>query len=330
MQVKSTVRHLSLEMPACAHGRGDGRRRFGSRLLAPLVAAVLAAGCASGPTLPPPSELPLSKEALMQLGRKGMTAEAPIFVRIFKEESELEVWKQRDDGRFYLFKTYPICNWSGELGPKLKQGDKQAPEGFYTVSNQQLNPNSSFYLAFNLGFPNAYDRVNGRSGDFLMVHGKCKSAGCYAMTDALIEEIYALSREALRAGQPAFKVHAFPFRMSDANLARHVKHQWYPFWQTLKEGYDAFETTRIPPDVAVCERRYVVNVVMPSSRIDPERACPRFERPQITAFVPKPVEPQVAADRPPLPAAVAADPKPPREASSQPTGSFNALGLNGY
>lgn len=229
----------------------------------------------------------------MQLGRKGMVPDAPIFVRVFKEESELEVWKQREDGRFYLFKTYPICNWSGELGPKLKEGDKQAPEGFYTVSNQQLNPNSGFYLAFNIGFPNAYDRALNRTGAFLMVHGKCKSAGCYAMTDALMEEIYALSRDALRGGQKSFHLHAFPFRPTEANLARHANNQWLPFWKTLKEGYDAFEETRLPPEVAVCERRYVVNVRLPGYRIDPERSCPRFERPVVTAFVPLP-DPQTS------------------------------------
>ena len=238
----------------------------------------------------------------MRLGAKGMTAEAPIFVRIFKEESELEVWKQRSDGRFYLFKTYPICNWSGELGPKLKQGDKQAPEGFYTVALNQLNPNSSFYLAYNLGFPNAYDRAHDRTGDFLMVHGKCKSAGCYAMTDALMEEIYAISRDALRGGQSAFHVHAFPFRLTDANMARHAKNQWLPFWKTLKAGYDAFETNRVPPPVAVCERKYVVDVVLPQTRMAADALCPRFERPFYTAFVPLP-EPGPQAETPAVTAA---------------------------
>ena len=150
----------------------------------------------------------------MLLGKKGMDAHAPIFIRIFKEESELEVWKQRDDGRYYHFKTYPICNWSGELGPKLKQGDRQAPEGFYTVTREQMNPDSKYHLAMNLGYPNAYDRAHRRTGDFLMIHGKCKSAGCYAMTDALIEEIYAMARESFIGGQDSFQVHAFPFRMT--------------------------------------------------------------------------------------------------------------------
>ena len=261
------------------------------------MAACLLAGCSSAPTIPPPSETPLSKESMMLLGKKGMDASAPIFIRIFKEESELEVWKARDDGRFYHFKTYPICNWSGELGPKLQMGDRQAPEGFYTVTKSQLNPNSQFHVAFNLGYPNAYDRANKRTGEFLMVHGKCKSAGCYAMTDALIEEIYALARDAMKGGQDNFQVHAFPFHMTDAKLAQYKSNQWYPFWMTLKQGYDHFEMTRVPPNVAVCERKYIVNVKMPSSPPNPEASCPSFERPAVTPFVPDPKQQQLAAER---------------------------------
>jgi murein L,D-transpeptidase YafK len=265
-----------------------------------VAAAALAVlgGCAQ--TEIPPHLRPLSKDAMMLLGKKGMDTGQPIFIRIFKEESELEVWKQRADGRFYHFKTYPICAWSGDLGPKLKQGDKQAPEGFYKVARGQMNPNSQFHLSFNLGFPNAYDKSHKRTGDFLMVHGKCKSAGCYAMTDALIEEIYGLAREAYIGGQEAIHVHAFPFRMTDANLTRHAKNEWMPFWKTLKQGYDHFEFARLTPDVAVCQRNYVVNVKMPANmshlRVDPEGACPRFERPIVEAFKPNPAE-KIAEDR---------------------------------
>jgi murein L,D-transpeptidase YafK len=257
------------------------------------------AGCSGGvPTLNPASEAPLSKETLSMLGRKGMDAGAPIFVRIFKEESELEVWKARDDGRFYHFKTYPICNWSGNVGPKTTLGDKQAPEGFYRVSASQMNPNSQYYLAFNLGYPNAYDRAHERTGTALMVHGKCKSVGCYAMTDALMEEIYTLARESLKNGQDAFEVHAFPFRMTEANLARFQGNPNMPFWRTMKQGYDFFEKYRLPPTVAVCEKRYVVNVKIPSNAsIRPDGQCPRFQRPVFEPFSPKPFEEQIADER---------------------------------
>lgn len=264
------------------------------RVVLALSCAIVLAACAK---IELPKHLkPISKNSMMLLGKKGMNQHSPIFVRIFKEESELEVWKQRRDGRFYHFKTYPICIWSGALGPKRKQGDKQAPEGFYTVNRHQMNPNSSFHLSFDLGYPNAYDRAHGRTGKFLMVHGRCSSAGCYAMTDGLIEEIYALAREAFIGGQPKFDVHAFPFRMTDANLARHVKNPNFRFWQVLKQGYDHFEATRVPPKVAICNRRYHVNVEW-RGRLRARGACPRFKRPEVTPFWPAVGEEQLATQR---------------------------------
>jgi murein L,D-transpeptidase YafK len=236
---------------------------------------------------------PLSKDAVMLLGKKGMDVQAPLFIRIYKEESELEVWKLRQDGRYYHYKTYPICTWSGELGPKLRDGDRQAPEGFYTVTREQMNPDSKHHLAFNLGYPNPYDKSNRRTGNALMVHGKCSSAGCYAMTDALMEEIYALAREAFIGGQESFQVHAYPFRMTKANMARHAGSKWYPFWKTLKQGHDYFELTRQVPTVAICNRRYVVNVSMPpefAAKLNPEAACPAFHRPKPIPFTPAPGE----------------------------------------
>jgi murein L,D-transpeptidase YafK len=230
----------------------------------------------------------LPAETQVLLAKQGMTQEAPILVRIFKEESQLEVWKEKPDGRFYHFKTYPICTWSGELGPKVVEGDKQAPEGFYTVTPGQMNPNSQFHLSFNLGYPNSYDKVNGRTGGALMVHGDCRSAGCFAMTDALIEEIYALGREAFRGGQEKFHVHAFPFRMTEENMKRHRKSKWYGFWKTLKIGYDDFELTRKPPNVAVCSRQYLVNAEFLGqvARPDPASNCPAYRRVPGEPFTP--------------------------------------------
>jgi murein L,D-transpeptidase YafK len=254
-----------------------------------LALAIGVVGCSGAPELLPATR-PLSKEAMMLLGKKGMKVEAPIFIRIFKEESELEIWKLRDDGHFYHFKTYPICTWSGDLGPKVAEGDRQAPEGFYTIHKNQMNPNSNFHLAFNIGYPNAYDRSLGRTGRFLMVHGKCKSAGCYAMTDALIEEIYALAREAFSAGHPSFEVHAYPFRMTDANMARHKDSKWYDFWKTMKEGYDYFELTKQTPTILVCGRHYFVNARprqnITTGDLDPAAACPPLERMAAVPFVP--------------------------------------------
>jgi murein L,D-transpeptidase YafK len=259
--------------------------------LALAAACVLVAACAKIEVAP--HLLPLPKETMMLLGRKGMDAQSPIFIRIFKEESELEVWKERDDGRFYHFKTYPICNWSGDLGPKIRQGDRQAPEGFYLITREQMHPDSHYHLAMNLGFPNAFDRAQGRTGEFLMIHGRCKSVGCYAMTDGLMEEIYAIARESFLGGHDAFQVHAFPFRMNRENMARHANYEAYPFWQTMKEAYNYFELTRQLPTIAVCNRRYVVNVALRSGdprALDPEAACPAFLRPKLVPFRPAPGE----------------------------------------
>ncbi|MBJ7543813.1 hypothetical protein JDN41_09590 [Rhodomicrobium udaipurense] len=227
----------------------------------------------------PPGErqLPASTQAMLAI--KGMRIDAPIFIRIFKEESELEVWKFKD-GRFQHFRTYPICAWSGTLGPKIQTGDRQSPEGFYTVTRGQMNPRSNYYLAFNLGYPNTHDQVNGHTGSALMVHGNCKSVGCYAMTDAYIEEIYILAREAFDAGQTKFHVQALPFRMTAANMAKHRDNPWYAFWARLKEGYDSFEASGKPPIVKVCGKQYQVNVQFPGVPGDPapDGPCPIFAK----------------------------------------------------
>ncbi|MFY2763663.1 L,D-transpeptidase family protein, partial [Arenimonas sp. MALMAid1274] len=182
---------------------------------------------------------------------------APVFLRIFKAEKELEVWV--DDGRrFRLFRTYPICTWSGTLGPKLRQGDGQSPEGFYRVGRGQLNPRSQYHLSFNLGYPNAYDRAHRRTGDFLMVHGSCVSIGCYAMGDAGIEEIYTLLAAALAGGQAQAEVHAFPFRFDQRAESTWDATPWADFWRNLREGHDAFQRSGRPPRIGVAQRRYTV------------------------------------------------------------------------
>src|SRR5437773_2347587 len=164
---------------------------------------------------------------------------APILIRIYKEESTLEVWKQDRTGKFALLKSYPICKFSGKLGPKIVQGDYQAPEGFYDITPEQMNPLSNEYLSFNIGFPNAFDRSLGRTGSFLMVHGGCRSVGCYAMTDSAMEEIYGLVEEAFRGGQEKVQLQAFPFRMTAQNLASHAGDPNMPFSEMLKTGSDA-------------------------------------------------------------------------------------------
>lgn len=198
------------------------------------------------------------KELETSLKERGVSLGTALFIRIFKETSELEVWLKDKKGSYILYKTYPICYYSGELGPKLKEGDKQAPEGFYHVTKSQMNPNSRYHLSFNLGYPNLYDQAHNRTGSYLMVHGSCVSIGCYAMTDKKIEEIYTLADLALKNGQSFFSVHIFPFRMTDSNMKHHEKSKWYPFWKNLKEGYDVFEINRHVPNITVKEKQYII------------------------------------------------------------------------
>ena len=220
---------------------------------------------------------PLPARLVSEMSAKGMSQSDPILVRIFKKESELEVWKRDRSGRYALLKTYPMCRWSGQLGPKKSEGDRQAPEGFYTVTADLMNPRSQFYLSFNLGYPNALERSQGYTGSALMVHGACTSSGCFAMTDDGVTEIYGLAREAFAGGQRSFQVQAFPFRMTPENMARHRNNPNFAFWQNLKEGSDHFEATKQPPTLAACGRRYVFNAGGGSGPLMPGAPCPAYE-----------------------------------------------------
>jgi len=227
---------------------------------------------------------PIPPKLLAEMQQKDMDPQSPMLVRIFKQEAELEVWKQTRSGEFALLATYPICRWSGDLGPKIREGDRQAPEGFYSITPAQLNPQSAYYLSFNIGYPNAFDRALGRTGSQLMVHGDCSSRGCYAMTDEQISDIYALGRESFFGGQRAFQVQAYPFRMTPVNLAKHRNNPNMPFWKMIKVGYDHFEVTRREPKVDFCEKRYVFDAVpLPGSAQPPvfnaAAACPPYTVP---------------------------------------------------
>jgi murein L,D-transpeptidase YafK len=202
------------------------------------------------------SMTPVPPRTVALMAEKGMQRSDPILVRLYKKESELEVWKKTQAGEYALLKSFPICRWSGQLGPKQREGDRQAPEGFYTITPAQMNPNSAYYLSFDTGYPNAFDRDKGRTGSQLMVHGTCSSRGCYAMTDDGIAEVYALAREAFAGGQKGFQFQAYPFRMTAENLTKFRKDTNMPFWANLKEGSDHFEVTKREPKVAVCGGRY--------------------------------------------------------------------------
>ena len=192
---------------------------------------------------------------------KGLNLGSDVFIRIIKDEDLLEVWLKAND-KFKLLKKYEICDYSGGLGNKKKQGDNKSPEGFYYVKPNQLNPWSSYLLAFNIGYPNKYDRAHKYTGTYLMVHGNCCSIGCYAMTDENIKEIYTIIYTSFKAGQKFFRIHIFPFRMSDTNMKKYTTidyKEYYEFWKNLKQGYQIFEDSKIPPNVNVNNKKYTFN-----------------------------------------------------------------------
>ncbi|WP_366048886.1 murein L,D-transpeptidase family protein [uncultured Bartonella sp.] len=240
------------------------------------LAATCLSGCQETSNLPQigkaTQELP--KKLQDKMVAKNMEKYSPIVVRVFKEESVVEIWKQTRTGKYDLIASYNICKWSGKLGPKYMEGDRQAPEGFYSIRPGQMNPNSNYYLAFNIGFPNAYDQVNGRTGQHLMVHGACSSSGCYSMSDENIAQIYAFGRDSFKGGQREFQLQAFPFRMTAENMARYRHDPNYKFWTMLKEGYDIFEVTKRPAKVDVCEKRYVFNRNTDGKALTPAGVCP--------------------------------------------------------
>ncbi len=251
---------------------------------AALVAGVLLAGCNSDEISlanNAKANQPVPPKLVADMAEKNMDLQSPMLVRLFKQEAELEVWKQDRTGRFALLKTYPICRWSGDLGPKVREGDRQAPEGFYSISPGQMNPQSAYYLSFNTGYPNAFDKALGRSGSQLMVHGDCSSRGCYAMTDEQIAEIYSLGRESFFGGQRAFQLQAYPFKMTPMNMAKHRSNPNMPFWKMIKEGYDHFEVTRQEPKVDFCEKKYVFDAAKPPDAtkdpvFDASAKCPAY------------------------------------------------------
>ena len=234
------------------------------------------------------STAPIPANVLALMKEKNTDAHKPILIRTFKKEAEFEIWKQQADGQYTLLKTYPMCRWSGQLGPKVREGDRQVPEGFYTITPGQMNPNSAYYLSFNVGYPNAYDRAHGYSGGSIMVHGACSSAGCFSMTDEQIAEIYAVAREAFGGGQRAIQMQSLPFRMTPENLAKHRFDPNMKFWKDLKEGSDQFEVSKQETKVAICDRRYVFGQAPTDGRSvkDGLAACPPMQADQqLTALV---------------------------------------------
>ncbi len=239
----------------------------------------LLAGCDDSylDTGPGRSERPISSATLALMSKIDTTPSSPVLIRTYKKEAELEIWKMTSEGRYALLKTYPICRWSGQLGPKKVEGDMQVPEGFYTIEPGQLNPNSHYYLAFNVGYPNAYDRAYGRTGGSVMVHGVCSSAGCFSMTDEQVADIYAIARDAFRGGQREIQLESYPFRMTPENMAKYRLDPNIAFWKELKNGSDHFEVAKTEPPVVICGKHYVFGAAA-NGPVSASAPCPALRR----------------------------------------------------
>ena len=235
------------------------------------------AGCEESSLSPVTSRslTPVSPKTVAEMEAIGSSKSAPILIRTYKKEAEFEIWKMKADGHYAYLKSYPMCRWSGQLGPKVREGDRQVPEGFYSITPAHMNPNSAYYLSFDVGYPNAYDRALGHTGGSIMVHGICSSAGCFSMTDGQIAEIYAIARESFASGQRAIQMQSYPFHMTAENLAKYRLDQNIGFWKQLKEGSDNFEVTKQDVAVGVCNKHYVFNAVpADGSHFEAASACP--------------------------------------------------------
>lgn len=223
------------------------------------------------------SQQPISAATLAEMEKLDTTPSSPTLIRTYKKEAELEIWKMKSNGQYALLKTYPMCRWSGQLGPKKREGDMQVPEGFYSITPGQMNPNSHYYLAFNVGYPNAYDRAYGRTGGNVMVHGVCSSAGCFSMTDEQVADIYAIARESFAGGQREIQLQSYPFHMTPENMAKFRLDPNIDFWKNLKEGADHFEVAKAEPSVLVCGKRYVFDATA-KGEVSASEPCPTLTR----------------------------------------------------
>ncbi len=253
--------------------------RRGTAVTLAIVACAWIAGCDDSylDEGPGRSQQPISAATLAEMEKLDTTPSSPTLIRTYKKEAELEIWKMKSDGQYALLKIFPMCRWSGQLGPKKREGDMQVPEGFYTIAPGQMNPNSHYYLAFNVGYPNAYDRAYGRTGGNVMVHGVCSSAGCFSMTDEQVADIYAIARESFAGGQREIQLQSYPFHMTAANMAKFRLDPNIDFWKNLKDGSDHFEVTKTEPSVLVCGKRYVFDATA-KGEVSGSEPCPALKR----------------------------------------------------
>ena len=176
----------------------------------------------------------------------------------YKDLDRLDLFaKSTAQEQYKLIQQYPICARSGKLGPKKAEGDKQVPEGFYTIN--RFNPKSKFYLSLGVNYPNAFDLAHNYTGSDIFIHGKCETVGCLPMTDDLMKEIYLYALWAKDSGQQNIPVYIFPFEMTEENMLIYkpqVNDDTFSFWQNIQQGYLLFQESKKEVTFEVIDRKY--------------------------------------------------------------------------
>jgi murein L,D-transpeptidase YafK len=221
-------------------------------LFIPLIAAANAASKSWHPESVAAREAELAQEFAV----KGLKLGSPVFIRVYKQTSEMELWVQQGP-RYVHFKTYGICRWSGFLGPKFYEGDRQSPEGLYRITTSDLIVNRRWDRAMNINFPNSFDSMNGRGGSGILIHGGCGSIGCFAVQNESVEDVYGAVRAALKGGQAYVPVLALPFRFTSLAPEKEDTLQMSEFWADLRRADLLFERDKIPPAAWICDGRYL-------------------------------------------------------------------------
>ncbi len=224
---------------------------FPLAIFVPLIAEAHAASKSWHPESVAAREIELANE----FKERGLKLGSPIFLRVYKQTSEMELWVQRGP-RYVHFKTYGICRWSGGLGPKFYEGDRQSPEGLYRITTSDLIVNPRWDRAMNINYPNNFDNLNGRGGSGILIHGGCGSIGCFAIQNENVEDVYGAVRAALRGGQVYVPVLALPFRFSALAPEKDDTLRMNEFWADLRRADLLFERDRLPPVAWICDGRY--------------------------------------------------------------------------
>ncbi len=194
-------------------------------------------------------------ELAQEFAGKGLKLGSPVFIRVYKQTSEMELWVQQGP-RYVLFKTHGICRWSGVLGPKFYEGDRQSPEGLYRITTSDLIVNRRWDRAMNINYPNSFDNLNSRGGSGILIHGGCGSIGCFAIQNENVEDVFGAVRAALKGGQAYVPVLTLPFRFTALAPEKEDTLHMSEFWADLRRADLLFERDKVPPAAWICDGRY--------------------------------------------------------------------------